>query len=79
MFAAVRRYVRAQLCISDYAAPSEVAAKVAASPHARDYYMAGYYVRNIRKVVQDRAFKRAERDEDSVLAAVRTCFPQKLL
>jgi hypothetical protein len=70
MFAAVRWYVRAQLVLSDFAPPEQIAEQVAQSMHALDYHMTADYVRNIRKKEVDRLFKRAERDVDSVLAAV---------
>jgi hypothetical protein len=72
MFAAVRRHVRAQLDLSDFGSPEQIAEQVAKSVHARDYHMTADYVRNIRKKEVDRCFKRAERDVDSVLAAVCT-------
>jgi hypothetical protein len=69
MFAAVQRYVRAQLVLSEFAPPEQIAEQVAQSMRARDYHMNADYVRNIDKKEVDR-FKRAERDVDSVLAAV---------
>jgi 23S rRNA maturation mini-RNase III len=70
MFAAVHLYVRALLVLSDFTPPEQITEQVAQSIHARDYHVTVDYVCNICNKEVDRLCKRAERDVDSVLAAV---------
>jgi hypothetical protein len=49
----------------------DVVAKVKASQYAQDYFANDDYVRELREKEVDILWKRAPRDVDSVLAAVR--------
>lgn len=67
----MRDHIRQRLTIADTATAQDIAAAAKASPYATDYFMNEDYVRTIREKEVDILWRRAARDVDSVLAAVR--------
>lgn len=69
--AGLREIVRARAGISEDDSPEEVTLKLRSSAHARDFYVTGHFIRDLRQRKLDVEWRRADRDVDSVRAAVR--------
>jgi hypothetical protein len=68
----MRDHIQKRLSIPGTATPEEIATCVKCSMYAHDYFITDDHIRNLREREISMWYKRASRDVDSVLAAVRS-------